>query len=88
MRKTISRWIDDAISLSPEQKQKAKAYAIKHVMPNGYQPNPLNFEATSLSDALLGSFVFSETEEGHNYWWNLIFKEERVSEELYDYSAE
>jgi hypothetical protein len=88
MAKTVEQWIDNAIALTPEEKQKAKAYATKYVLPNGSQRNPLDAEATSFHDAIGGAFVFSETNEGHEYWWNIMLLEDMAIERLYDYSAE
>ena len=88
MEKTIGKWIDEAISLTPEEKEKAKAYATKYVLPNGSQINPLDTKSTSFHDALAGSFIFNETDEGHTYWWNIALLEEKAMDKLYDYSAE
>lgn len=88
MKKTTKQWIDDAISLSPEEKQKAIEYSVRYVMPNGVQKNPLDTVVSSFQEAIMGSFQFSETEEGHRYWWNICLLEEMAMSKLYDYSAE
>ena len=88
MAKTIGKWIEEAISLTPKEKAKAKAYATKYVLPNGSQISPLDVEIASFREALGGAFIFSETDEGHNYWWNVALLEEKAMDKLYDYSAE
>lgn len=88
MAKTNGQWIDDAIALTPQEKEKAKAYATQYVLPNGSQINPLDVKSNSFRDALAGSFIFSETDEGHDYWWNIALLEEKAMDKLYDYSAE
>jgi hypothetical protein len=88
MAKTIGKWIEEAISLTPEEKAKAIAYATKYVLPNGSQTSPLDVEASSFHDAIGGAFVFYETDEGHDYWWNIALLEEKAMDKLYDYSAE
>jgi|LakMenEpi03Aug12_release.lakeMendotaPanAssembly.Ray.scaffolds.fasta_scaffold224103_4 hypothetical protein len=88
MKKTIGQWINEAISLTPEEKEKAKAYATKWVLPNGSQVSPLDIESSSFQSAIGGAFVFSETDEGHDYWWNIALLEEKAMDKLYDYSAE
>lgn len=88
MAKTVGQWIDEAISLTPQEKEKAKAYATEYRLPNGSQISTLEVKANSFRDALAGSFVFSETKEGHDYWWNIALLEEKAMDKLYDYSAE
>jgi hypothetical protein len=88
MAKTIEQWIDEAIALTPEEKEKAKAYTTKYVLANGSQKNPLSTQSTSFHDAIIGAFLFSETNEGHDYWWNVALLEEMAMDKLYDYSAE
>ena len=78
MKKTTKEWIDDAKSLTPQEKEKAITYAKMYVLPNGFQRHPLDTEASSFQEALMGAFQFSETAEGHRYWWDICLLEEKA----------
>lgn len=88
MAKTIGKWIDEAIALTQSEKEKIKAYATAYVLPNGSQKNPLDVQVGSFTDAIGGAFIFENTDEGHDYWWNVMLLEEKAMDSLYDYSAE
>ena len=88
MKKTINQWIEDAIALTPSEKEKIRKYVTQYQMPNGVQRRFLDSTAISFQDALMGSFVFSETEEGFDYWYNVCLLEEKAMNSLYEFSAE
>lgn len=41
-------------------------YAMEH-----YNTETLDSEDSSPTQALLGAFLFSATEEGYDFWWNI-----------------
>lgn len=86
--KTIKQWIEDAIALTPKEKEKALKYATQYELPNGVQTRLIDTQAKSFRDAIYGSFVLAETEEGHYYWQCVVELEEKAMDRLYDYSAE
>lgn len=68
MKLTALEWFE---YLPEKQRDRAQAY---HLDNNAHSPELLRTKYSSLPEAMINSFTFSETEEGHKHWWAVYEK--------------